>query len=124
MIYTASYYDPQDWVGSCFRISRGHPRGRRTQWEKLPFFYPELDLLRAYRSKEVDFEAYTPRYLGHLDQEYIDNQELRGWINEELPKLADLTFLCFERHGAPCHRRLLARWLLRKCPTLEAGELR
>lgn len=124
LLYTASYYDPQDWRGSCFRISRGHPRGRQVQWGKLPFFYPELDLLRAYRSNELDFTAYTLRYLGHLEEEYLSGGELRRWIDEDLTKLDDFTFLCFERQETPCHRRLLARWLLGKCPNLEAGGLR
>ena len=59
MLYTASYYDPQDWVGQPYRVSRAHPRGRKTQWETLPFLYPPLELLRAYRQGDLDFEALS-----------------------------------------------------------------
>ena len=124
MLYTASFYAPQNWVGSCFRISRGHPRGKRATWACLPFFYPELALLRAYRRKEVDFEGYTPRYLSHLEDGYREDLEMRRWMEVELPDLEDLTLLCFEREGAPCHRLLLAGWLLERCPFLQAGQIR
>ncbi len=124
MIYTASFYDPQDWMGECFRISRGHPRGKPVQWKTIPFFYPELELLRAYRRHEIDFEAYTPRYLDHLDRSYSSNDAMRRWIHEDMPALGDFTFLCFERYATPCHRRLLAHWLSNKCPDLQIGSLR
>ncbi len=124
MLYTASFYDPQDWVGQCFRISRGHPRGRRVQWEPLPFFYPERALVRAYRSGELDFTGYTPCYLDYLERIYASTASMRQWIHGEMPKLGDVTLLCFERHDAPCHRRLLAGWLAGKCPDLQIGWLR
>ena len=32
--------------------------------------------------------------------------------------------LCFEKAGEPCHRRILAQWLLENVPSLALGEIR
>ena len=123
VLYTASFYAPDDWVGTVFRVSRGHPRGRRTQWQKLPFFYPPLDLFRDYRSGKVSFETLTTEYLRGLDALVGQSDQFRGWL-EGVPVLGPFTLLCFERAGEPCHRRVLADWLLERVPSLELGAKR
>ena len=92
MLYTASYYDPQDWVGQPFRVSRAHPRGRKTQWETLSFLYPPLELLRAYRDGQLDFEALSREYRRNLDEKLLVDYRLRRWL-EQLPNLGDATLL-------------------------------
>ena len=67
MLYTDSFYAPGNWEGLRYRVSRSHPRGRRTQWETLPFLYPARDLLVAYRAGELDFAALSAEYRGSLD---------------------------------------------------------
>ncbi len=123
MLYTASYYDPQDWVGQPFRVSRAHPRGRKTQWETLSFLYPPLELLRAYRDGQLDFETLSREYRRNLDEKLLVDYRLRKWL-EQLPKLGDATLLCFERGNDPCHRRVAAEWLREHVPELELGELK
>ena len=123
MLYTASFYAPQNWVGAVYRVSRQHPRGRRTQWGILPFLYPDRELLRAYRNSEIDFEGLGTAYLRGLNTRLEDWPEFREWLGR-LPTLGDFTLLCFEAQGEPCHRRVLAQWLLDQVPGLELGELR
>jgi uncharacterized protein YeaO (DUF488 family) len=131
MLYTASFYAPQHWVGRPFRVSRHHPRGRRTQWEVLPFLYPPRELLRAYRAGELDFPAFALEYRRALDAECAANVApstplrtgFQDWL-EGVPALGDFTLLCFEAAGQPCHRLPLADWLLERVPGLQAGELR
>ena len=123
MLYTASFYDPQDWQGQLYRVSRAHPRGLRTQWDTAPFLYPARDLLRAYRAGDLDFTALSVEYGQALDAAYEQLGQFQDWILE-LPSLGDVTLLCFERESKPCHRRLAARWLLERVPGLECGELR
>lgn len=123
MLYTASFYDPQDWVGRLFRISRQHPRGRRVEWETRPFLYPARDLLRSYRAREIDFDRFAEEYRRGLDRELEKSAEFQKWISST-PSLGDFTLLCFERGDEPCHRRAAARWLLERAPSLEVGELR
>jgi uncharacterized protein YeaO (DUF488 family) len=123
MLYTASFYAEDDWEGERYRVSRGHPRGRRTQWCTLPSAYPALGLLRRYRSREIDFERLGLEYRIHLDSQYEESEEFRSWV-DKLPISGDITLLCFERSGLPCHRLVLARWLLEKVPQLSLGALR
>lgn len=123
MIYTASYYDPQDWVGQACRVSRAHPRGRKTQWETLPFLYPPLELLRAYRQGDLDFEGLSQEYRRDLDQKLLVDFRMRRWLTQ-LPGMGDVTLLCFERGEDPCHRRVAAQWLREHVAGLELGELR
>ncbi len=123
MLYTASFYAPDNWVGRAFRVSRQHPRGRRVAWETLPFFYPERELLRAYRQGDLDFDALSCAYRDGLERKLGDDPDLRRWV-EAATGLGDFTLLCFEPAGQPCHRLVLAQWLLEKAPALEVGELR
>ena len=123
MLYTASFYSPEDWVGLPFRVSRQHPRGRRTQWDVLPFFYPERHLLQSYRAGDLDFPELARQYLEFLEVGLSQNAELRAWL-EGAKELGDFTLLCFEAAGEPCHRRVLAEWLSEKVPGLLTGQLR
>ena len=109
VLYTASFYDPQDWVGRVYRVSRAHPRGRKTQWETLPFFYPPRDLLRAYRADDIDFPGFQRDYLAGLEAAIGRAGELREWL-AAVPSLDRFTLLCFE--------------LQERVDSVELGELR
>jgi len=123
MLHTASFYQHQYWVGAPFRVSRLHPRGQKVQWQSLPFFYPSAELVKALRSGKVDFEFFSRSYRALLEERYAANDLMKRWV-AEAPGLGDFTLLCFERDNAPCHRRVLARWLKEKDPELELGRLR
>ena len=124
VLYTASFYQAFNWVGRCFRVSRHHPRGRKVEWESLPFLYPDLPLLRSYRAGELTFDAFTRAYCSHLANGYAIDGLLQRWMDEDLPTLGEVTFLCFERDGEPCHRHPLARWLKERVPSLRLRKLR
>ena len=123
MLYTASFYDPHHWEGQCYRVSRAHPRGRRTEWEVAPFLYPPKELLQDYRSGELDFGALSQEYCRTLDAKYEQTEEFRAWV-DGLAAAGNVTLLCFERGDKACHRRVAARWLRRRAPQLGCGELR
>ena len=123
MLYTASFYAPQNWAGRPYRVSRAHPRGQRTQWETLPFLYPQRELIRSYRTGEMDFAAFAQEYRQGLDQGYERLAEFQEWLRA-VPSWGDFTLLCFEPAGEPCHRRTLAQWLLEQVPNLVPGALR
>ncbi len=122
-VHTASYYDPQDWVGQCYRVSRAHPRGRRAQWELAPSLYPDRGLLNSYRAGTVDCAALTIEYRRGLDASLEQDGRFRDWV-EGLASAGDLTLLCFERGEKLCHRRVAAQWLLDRAPGLVRGYLR
>ena len=125
VIYTASFYDPQDWMGRLYRVSRAHPRGRKTQWETLPLLYPPRELLRAYRAGDIGFTDFQQDYLAELEAVVALPREggLQEWL-DAVPSLDQFTLLCFERAGQACHRRVLARWVQERVASVELGELR
>lgn len=123
MLYTASYYSLEDWKGRVYRVSRGHPRGRKTQWETLPFLYPSRRLLQAYQSGEVDFTGLEQEYRVELASGMQESVDFQQWLGD-LPMQGDFTLLCFEKADQPCHRRILAQWLLETVRSLDLGDLR
>ena len=123
MLYTASFYEPRHWVGTRYRISRAHPRGRKTDWEVQPALYPSRPLLTGYRNGVIDFTALDARYRDELDATCQSDGAFRSFL-EQLPSIGDFTLLCFEPSGAPCHRRSAAAWLLERAPGLALGRLR
>ena len=123
MLYTASFYAPGNWEGLRYRVSRSHPRGRRTQWETLPFLYPARDLLVAYRAGELDFAGLSAEYRSSLDLRHNESPDLRDWL-AGITDLGDFTMLCIEREDQPCHRVVLAEWLLERAPGLVRGRIR
>ncbi len=123
MIYTASYYDPEDWVGQAYRVSRAHPRGRKAQWETLPFLYPPRELLVRYRDGGIGFEGLAVEYREYVEGQYQNVSGFQEWV-DQISSLGNFTLLCFERGEQPCHRRVLAQWLLERVPTLGLGALR
>ena len=123
MLYTASYYAMEDWQGQVYRVSRGHPRGRKSLWETLPFLYPSRILLQTYQSGAVDFAGLEIEYREELASSRRESPKFQEWL-DRLPSQGDFTLLCFEKADQPCHRRILARWLLETVPLLELGALR
>ena len=123
MLYTASFYEPGHWVGARYRISRAHPRGRRTEWEVQPALYPSRALLTDYRQGNLRFTDLDVRYRQELDETHERDAGFRAFL-ERLPAAGDFTLLCFEPAGEPCHRRCAAAWLLERVPELALGRLR
>ena len=123
VVHTASFYQPQHWVGAPFRVSRLHPRGLKAQWKTLPFFYPSAEVIKTYRSGQMDFQSLASSYLATLEERWATDAVVKRWI-DEAPGLGDFTLLCFEWEGDPCHSRVLARWLKGKASGLVLGSLR
>ena len=123
MLYTASFYRPEHWQGTPYRISRAHPRGQKTAWEVQSFLYPSRQLLTEYREGVLDFAGLTERYREELQTSYNWEGDFRDWLGSLKPE-DDLTLLCFEPEGKPCHRRVAAAWLLETIPGLGLGKMR
>ena len=123
VVHTASFYATSDWRGVRFRVSRSHPRGRKTEWETLPFLYPARELLVAYRAGILDFEGLSLEYIAGLEEGKRESTQFQDWLGEA-PVFGDFTLLCFEKAGENCHRRVLAEWLVGCVPGLALGQMR
>ena len=81
---------------------------------KAPSFYrgkfytplaPTWELLRAYKSGQVDERGYTEWYLRLLQERKLTPES----VVEELEEGSVL--LCYEGPGKFCHRHIVAEWL-------------
>jgi len=79
MLYTASFYAMEDWQGQVYRVSRGHPRGRKTLWETLPFLNPSRILLQTYQSGDLDFTGLETEYRKELASSRQESQMFQEW---------------------------------------------
>ena len=123
MLYTASFYEPRHWMGERYRISRAHPRGRKTEWQVQPALYPSRALLTDYRQGNLTFAELDVRYREELDETFERDAGFPAFL-KQLTAMGDFTLLCFEPAGEPCHRRCAAAWLLERVPDLALGRLR
>ena len=89
MLYTASFYEPRHWVGVRYRISRAHPRGRKTEWQVQPALYPSRSLLTDYRQGNLTFPELDARYRQELEATFERDAEFRSFL-EQLPNIGRL----------------------------------
>jgi len=118
MIRTASYFNPQDFVGKLISISGSEPPGAMIVG-KLRMFAPPRNLVMALKHGHITWEQYEEIYKGQLDDlrqtiECAPENALAG-IHMFVDVLSeDCTLLCWEHTPAHCHRRLVAEWLERE----------
>ena len=138
MIHTASYFKPEHWLGSIYRITRYPPKGpygkkvytgdkygndrQFGDWGELPVFYPSNTILFGYKNGKLSWEQYRDRYCGELNWQYEKDETLNNLL-PFLEQVKDFTLLCFEPEGEHCHRLLAAEWLAEHTG-LEIGHLR
>lgn len=112
MIAIKRIYDPpSDSEGLRVLIMRLWPRGIRKSrvdaW--LKELGPVLPLLRAFRSGEVDWAGYTPRYLAGLERP--EAQDQLAQVRAAAEK-GPVTLFCGCADETHCHRSLLRAYLL------------
>lgn len=72
-------------------------------------FAPSWAIVQAWKSAQIDWEAYTQSYRNLMLESYRDNPE--KW--HEILHKGLITLLCYCRAGEHCHRYLLADFLLK-----------
>ena len=126
MLYTASFYRAKT-TGSVqrYRISRAHPRGRKTEWEVQPSLYPSRSLLTDYRQGNLTFQQLDVRYREELDETYEGDGNFRAFL-EQLPAVGNFTSAVLRacRGTLPPPLCWSAAWLLERVPGLALGRLR
>lgn len=101
MIYSASFFEPQNHYGKLISIARSEP-GKVKLDGKLEFFVPSAKLLRDYDCKDIDHFEYIDRY---REEMRVKLPQIRAWIDSLDPKI-DMTLLCWEKQGKFCRRNL------------------
>jgi len=109
MIYTASFFKPEDHVdGSILLcIANSRPPGFATvKYSALTALRPGK-LLRQYNDGELSWDEYRKAYLAQLE----DRREfLYRFFVGAVPG-TNFTLLCWERDPENCHRKWAAEFL-------------
>ena len=107
-IKTKSVYEPGGGEdGLRILITRFYPRGvRREKYDVwIRSLAPSAELLKRYKNSEIDWGNFKTALLSEL-RSNIDSIEAIYALNAE-SLVQDITLLCYEKDGIPCHRRVV-----------------
>jgi len=117
---TKSIYEPAE-PGDGLRvlITRYYPRGvKKDRFDRrVVALSPSRQLLSSYRAGEKDWDRFSEAFLAELRASPESLEALRTL--RELSKVKDVTLLCYERKGLPCHRYIVRDLLV--APGLLSG---
>jgi ribonuclease D len=128
MLYTASYFQPENHHGQLISISRSRP-AKFQQVPTLDFFAPTQDLLDFWHkeTKTTQLEAIPQLWTQYQDQffEILDDRtsQIEDWI-AQLNPAEDYTLCCWERTTdriPNCHRNDVGALLAVRCKELWGG---
>lgn len=108
MIKTRSIYAPADENdGFSVLITRFYPRGiRREKYDEwLRELAPSRELLKRYKAGEINWEGFLTELLSEL-RNNDDSTDAIRMLNTK-SNMQDITLLCYEKDGLPCHRHLI-----------------
>lgn len=108
MIRTKSIYKPKEETdGIRILVTRYYPRGVRKDhfdhW--IRDLAPSAKLLKSYKLGERNWQEFTIALLSEFRDSPASLEtisRLHGQSNSE-----NITFLCYEKDGNPCHRHIL-----------------
>lgn len=107
MLKTGRVYGPPDAAdGVRILVMRHWPRGVRRDMihERRLELAPSAELLRRYRDGSVTWNGFAASYLREID---TDAGRAAMESIRERAASSDVTLLCHEPDGEPCHRHLL-----------------
>jgi len=102
-LYTASFFNKKDHVGTPCSIARSEPNGFKGT--RFALVNPSGELLNDYKTGKIKWPGYEVAYNKFLDRNKAVILLNIGAFTRPV------TFLCWEKTPEQCHRRLLAVWL-------------
>lgn len=108
MIKTKSIYSPTDENdGLRVLITRFYPRGiKREKYDVwLRELAPSRELLRLYKTDEINWNDFLTELLSELRDNDNSIDAIRTLNTKS--NMQDITLLCYEKDGLPCHRHLI-----------------
>lgn len=88
-------------------ITRFYPRGvARNRFHEWAYtLAPSRELLLSYKEGKLDWASFAGGFLSQLKTEPGCAEAIQTL--HELSRTDDITLLCHEREGTPCHRHLV-----------------
>jgi len=108
VVRTKSVFQPIERAdGYRILITRFYPRGvERTHFhEWVSCLSPSPDLLFDYKEHRISWESFMDSFIVQLKND-LDSLEAISALHK-WSRMNDLTLLCFEKSGLPCHRHLV-----------------
>ena len=108
MLKTKSIYKPKErGNGKRILVSRLHPRGvKKSQYDLwLKELSPSLDLIHEYKNNIITWKKFFSKYKKELQENLMAVEIMQELYKKS--KASNITLLCFEPDGVPCHRHLL-----------------
>ena len=107
-IKTKSIFDPAEkGDGRRILITRYYPRGvpKENFDEWTTTLSPNPELLFAFKDGKIDWETFRREFVAQLREDEGCQEAILTL--HELSETEDITLLCFEKSGHPCHRHLV-----------------
>jgi uncharacterized protein YeaO (DUF488 family) len=119
---TKSIYEPREESdGVRVLVTRFYPRGvkreRFDRWTRE--LSPSRELLRAYRAREKSWEEFRSEFVAELRANPPSMAAISALRTES--RKGDVTLLCYERPGLPCHRYVVAEMVRKQRPDHRIG---
>jgi uncharacterized protein YeaO (DUF488 family) len=108
MIKTKSIYKSKERKdGKRILISGLHPRGvKKSQYDEwLKELSPSMELVHKYKNDDISWKKFLSLYKSQISKN-PQSLELVKQLRKQ-SKEDEITLLCFEADGEPCHRHLL-----------------
>ena len=105
MIKTKSIYNPKEYGdGIRILVTRFYPRGvRKSHFDnRVRELAPSAELLQNYKNHSIGWEEFAMYF-----KEELQNDTSIEIINKLRSTRRNITLLCYEPDGTPCHRHLL-----------------
>lgn len=107
-VRTKSIFQPTEGEdGYRILITRFYPRGvRKEKFDEWVYVLsPAPELLFAYKQGKIKWDTFAHEFLNQLRDEAECLEAIQTL--HDLSKNEDITLLCFEKDGNPCHRHLV-----------------
>jgi uncharacterized protein YeaO (DUF488 family) len=107
-VKTKSIFEPaQESDGYRVLITRFYPRGiRRTHFDEwVSSLSPNRDLLFGYKEGRIDWDSFMDSFFEQLKNDVESVEAIHALYDSSRNR--DITLLCFEKDGVPCHRHFV-----------------
>lgn len=115
MIRTKSIYEPKaNEDGFRVLVTRYYPRGVKKsnfdQWVRG--LSPNPELLKIYKSGEISWDKFESKFRNQMDANHQCIEMIQTLAH--LATIENVTLLCYEKNGNPCHRYLVEELIQNK----------
>jgi uncharacterized protein YeaO (DUF488 family) len=107
-VRTKSIFEPiEEDDGYRVLITRFYPRGvQKTHFDQwVMSLSPQPDLLFGYKDGKINWDSFKHLFISQLKSDIESLEAIHALY--DWSRTHDVTLLCFEKSGKPCHRHIV-----------------